>query len=81
MKETLFDIIFVNILLLDLFSYSTSYFWSFVMSTIFILKLLDWNLQQPEPQLKLKSMEPALTTMGLELGKNMRKMRPACTCT
>ena len=36
MKETLFDIIFVNILLLDLFSYSTSYFWSFVMSTIFI---------------------------------------------
>ena len=36
MEETLLDIIFVNILLLDLFSYSTSYFWSFVMSTIFI---------------------------------------------
>ena len=52
MEETLLGIVFVNILRLDLLSYPTSYFWSFVMSTIFILNLLDWNLQQPEPQLK-----------------------------
>ena len=41
MEETLLGIVFVIILRLDLFSYSTSYFWSFVMSTIFILNLLD----------------------------------------
>ena len=52
MEETLLGIIFVIILRLDLFSYSTSYFWSFVMSTIFILNLLESNLQQPEPQMK-----------------------------